>query len=89
VIPTPKSLHKIHRRLDHERRQPELALEAMKRGPALHHVGAGDWRLSTGQHVSVRVANIIKFNRNVVGVGDSLFGVAARELSQTWRWAGD
>jgi hypothetical protein len=70
MIPTPQSLRKVYRRLDRERRQAELALEAMKRGAALHHMGSDGWLLSTGQRVSITVANIIRFNRNVAAVGD-------------------
>ena len=85
-IPTPQSLRKINRRLDRERRQAEAALAAMRSGATLQNFGRDGWRLSNGQHVSATVARILTFDRNVVGVGDSLFGVA---LSQTWRWAGE
>jgi len=86
VIPTPANLRKINRGLDRERRQAEQALEAMKGGATLHHFGRDGWRLSNGLHVPSTVARILTFDRNVVGVGDSLFGAA---LSQTWRWAGE
>ena len=85
-IPTPRSLRKISRRLDRERRQAEQALEAMKGGVTLQHFGRDGWRLSNGQHVPSTVARILTFDRRIAGVGDSLFGAA---LSQTWRWAGE
>ena len=87
-IPTPASLRKINQRLDRERRQAEAALVAMKEcGATLHRIGPQDWMLSTGQRLSPTVAHILTFERNVVAVGDSLFGIEFPELSQTWRWA--
>ena len=55
-------------------------------GVTLRHLGRDGWRLSNGQHISPTVARILTFHLNVVACGDSLFGSAFPELSQTWRW---
>jgi hypothetical protein len=82
MIPTPKTLRRVNRRLNRERNEAERALRAMRRGAALYHCGPGHWSLSTGERISEVAARMITFDRNVAGVGDALFD---RELSQTFR----
>lgn len=84
MIPTPRYLRRINRRLNQERRQAERTLCAMRNGAALLHCGPGHWVLSTGERVSEVAARMVTFNSNVAGVGDGLF---AHELfSQTYRY---
>jgi hypothetical protein len=87
MIPTPRNLATINRRLDQQRRQAEQATVAMRNGASLHYLGGDRWQLSTGETVSPVVARILTFNRRVIPCGDCLFGSDHPELSQTWRWS--
>jgi hypothetical protein len=63
-----------------------MVLHAMRNGATLHlefYETGPRWRMSNGRYVNAAVARIVITNKNVVGVGDTLF---ADGTSQTWRF---
>ncbi len=95
-VPTTRSLRNTQRRLNHriaaqQRRQQAAAriLEEMRNGASLHRCNRGArviWVLSTGRFVTHEAVTDVMRDPRIVGVGDSLFGTALRELSQTFRY---
>ena len=75
-------------RCELERRQAEKVIGAMRSGQALrlsYEKPSPHWRLDNGQSVPAAVANIIREDPRIFGVGDTL---VADTRSQTYRYVG-
>ena len=85
-IPTIQLLTKTRRWLDRRQREADTVLAQMRRGASLHvqfgHNGHR-WRLSTGERVAGDVAELVRADSQIVGVGDCLFD---NSTSQTIRY---
>jgi hypothetical protein len=84
-VQTVQSAARRARRLDRLNNGVEFVLDQMRAGASLrctHRSSSTQWTLSSGFEVSTSVANLVINRPDIVGVGDSLFGV---EFSQTFR----
>jgi hypothetical protein len=87
-IPTPASLRATNNRLAKRRRQVDRALEAMRKGSALHLTfvnGRPCWRLTGGSTVPPDAAAFLITLSNIIGCDGSLLP----GHHQTWRYAND
>jgi hypothetical protein len=86
AIHTPSTLRNSSRRLDRRNAGVAIVLRAMRAGASLQlefHPTGSRWRVSNGRYVNDEVARIVIADKQVIGVGDTLF---PEGLSQTFRF---
>lgn len=83
---TAAKLRNNGRKLDRLNNDVDRALRIMRKGAALHlryNRGQPEWRLSSGEILTNRVAKSLITRRQVHSVGDGLF---VGSPAQTWRY---